>query len=767
MAQQFNAFGGDFEEDNKQALVSLEQTTEEHAIVEQQWSAYTRARDAGHLDWVEEARQYDEYYFGKQWEDSITNQLDAQGRPHYAVNLVLSTVNAVIGEYIKSRQDISFVPMGKGANQEAAKSLRFLFKQIATNNKSEHKEKTVFTDGLIQDRGYFYYYLDFSDNVEGEIREEVLDPTDVILDPGARDYDPATWSEVFISRWMTPDQIGALYGPEFRDQVELSAANGTFGHDSLEWEAPNFGGDHFNSETFFQPDADEVKRVKRLRVIERQYRRLTRTAFFVDRPTGDMRRVPEGWEKGRIQEFAVQNELNVIWKPERRVRVTITADKLILHDGWSLFSKIAVVPFFPYFRRGRPFGLVRNLVDPQDMLNKVTSQELHVVNTTANSGWMFRTGSLVNMDRDDLVTQGSKTGLVLEVTEGADMPEKITPNQIPTGLAEIGAKAGTFFREISGVNAAQLGTQRSDSSKALDARKQGGLIQQEIIFDNLATTRELRAEIMLEMVQNYYTETRLIQVFSKNEDGDVEQSELSINQPVEQIDPETQEAVESIQNDLTLGEYSVVIGTIPRRETYDEGLFDQLMGMREVGVQIPDHILVENSQLPDKADVVETIKQIQGLAAPTPEEIQRQQQIDDLQMRLLGAQVTNEEAHAIERKANALKLEAQAGESQANPEIAKLKIGTEARVEMEKMGAAERTNDKDLMTRIRIASGKESTMKTISQNESMTSRNVAGMNRRAGLEKSLMDMRSKAEDRKAAQVEKSAKDSAKKSPKKA
>jgi len=765
MAKTFNAFGGDLIEDNKQALAQIDQTPEEYLIVERQWQAYTRARDAGHLDWVEEARNYDNYYIGDQWDETTKQTLDAQGRPYYSINLVLSTVNAVIGEYIKSRQDISFVPSGKGANQEAASSLRFLFKQIAINNKSEQKEKTVFTDGLIQDRGYFYYYLDFSDNVDGEIREEVLDPTDVILDPGAKDYDPATWNEAFVSRWMTPDQIGALYGPEFRDQIELAAAHGTFGHDSLEWEAPNFGGDHFNTELFLQPDTDEVKRVKRVRVIERQYRRLTRTAFFVDNPTGDMRHVPEGWTDERAKAFAFQNDLSIIWKPERRIRVTITADKLILHDGWSMFSKISIVPFFPYFRRGRPFGLVRNLVDPQDMLNKVTSQELHVVNTTANSGWMFQTGSLVNMDRDDLVQQGSKTGLVLEYAEGAEAPEKIQPNQIPSGLAEIGSKAGMFFREISGVNEAQLGITRSDSSKALDSRKQGGMIQQEIIFDNLALTRTLRAEFMLELVQNYYTETRLIQIFSKNEDGEDEQSELHINQPVMVLDEETQEAVEQIRNDMTLGEYSVVINTIPRRETYDEGLFDQLLSMREQGVQIPDHVLIEHSQLPDKADVVEIVKQIQGLAAPSPAELQRQAQLADLEMRLLGAQVMNEEAHAIERKANAMKLQAQAGEAQQAPEIAKLKIGSEARVEMERMGSTERSNNNDLATRIRIASGKESTMRDISQNESMTQRNVAGLNRMATLQKSLMDLRSKAEDRKAVAAQPKASD--KKSPKKA
>jgi len=145
--------------------------------------------------------------------------------------------------------------------------------------------------------------------------------------------------------------------------------------------------------------------------------------------------------------------------------------------------------------------------------------------------------------------------------------------------------------------------------------------------------------------------------------------------------------------------------------------------------------------------------------------MQRQQQLQELEMRLLGAQVMNEEAHAIERKANAQKLAAQAGEAAAKPELEKLKIGTEARVEMEKLGASMEQNQQDLATRIRIAAGKEATMKTISQNESMTQRNVAGMNRMAGLQKSLMDLKSKAEDRKAAATK--PKEGAKKSPTKA
>lgn len=729
MTKHLNEFGGDaFDTSIVEA-----QDSEEDAIVKTQWAAYTRARDSGHLIWVEEARKFDDYYFGNQWDKDVADQLSAQRRPSNTINLVLSTINTVVGTYIKSRQDISFQPMGKGANQDTAASLRFLFKQIALNNKSEHKEKQVFMDGLIQDRGYFYYYLDFSDNLEGEIREEVLDPTDIILDPGAKDYDPETWSEIFISRWMTPEEIGAFYGVEFKEKVSQMAANGSFGFDSLEWEAPNFGGNFFNSEIFFASSEEEVKRVKRIRIIERQHKVLTRTAFFVDRETGDMRRVPNGWSDDRMKEFSQKFELTIMWKPERRVRQTITADRILLHDNWSLFNRISVIPFFPYFRRGRPFGMVRNLISPQDMLNKVTSQELHVVNTTANSGWMFRSGTLVNMDADDLEQRGAKTGLVLEY-DGEQPPEKIQPNQIPTGLDRISDKAGVFFRQISGVNDAQLGQQRSDSSKALDSRREGGAAQQEILFDNLDLTRQLRAELMLEIIQAYYTETRLIQVLSMNEDGDMEQSELTINQPV------SIGGVEEIKNDLTIGEYAVVITKLPRRDTYDEGVFEQAVQLRELGVQIPDFVLIQNSQMPDKQELVELSKKIAGLAAPSEEEIARQQEIDNLQMRLLTAEVTEKEAQALERQSNAERYQAQARKADADPQVDVFRIQSEATTEEAKIVAQFESNVQDLFTRLELMRSKTSSAERVAQIGSMTTRVKSGLDRRFGLEKELLKL---------------------------
>ena len=145
-----------------------------------------------------------------------------------------------------------------------------------------------------------------------------------------------------------------------------------------------------------------------------------------------------------------------------------------------------------YFRRGRPFGMVRNLLSPQEQLNKIASQELHIVNTTANSGWMVESGSLVGMTPDDLEESGAQTGLVVEYARGTNPPTKIQPNTIPTGLDRISQKAAGNIKAISGVNDSMLGSDGQEvSGVAIQAKQNHGVIMIQVPLDNLRKTRHL------------------------------------------------------------------------------------------------------------------------------------------------------------------------------------------------------------------------------------------------------------------------------------
>lgn len=713
----------------------LPQADKDRLAAKENWDAYVRSRDSGHLDWVKMARKCDAYYSGDQWEEGVVNELDSQNRPHLTINQVKSTVNAIKGEYIKSQQEITFQPRGRGATTEVARALSLVMKQIQYNNKSRWNETTVLEDGLIEDRGYFDIRIDFDDNVLGEIREVVRDPRDVLLDPGAKEYDPATWKEVITTRWLTPDEIEAMWGRGKADQLRYREFGARYGHDSIQFDVPTatFGDIDNTAHYAYAGDSLEVARV---RIIERQHKKLARCRYFVDPDEGDMRPVPDNWDDARAQEHAAKFDLDILEKPTMRIRWTVSADDVLLQDDWSLYKRFTIIPFFPYFRRGKPTGLVRDLLSPQDMLNKVSSQELHVVNTTANSGWMFEEGSLVNMDADDLEVVGAKTGLVLEYRKGAAAPEKIQPNQVPTGLNMIAQKAQVYFRQVSGVPETFMGlSSREVSGVTIKEQNQAATTPMEVVFDNLQKTRQYRADHMLDLIQAWYTETRLVKVTELDIDGREQSYEMQVNQ-VEEVYGEDGQLVESrILNDLTLGEYTVVATSVPHHETMQDTIFSQCIQMREIGVAVPDWVLLENSRLPNRREVAEVVKQLQGMAEPTPEEVERQVMMEMLQLQGMQASVRGMMAKAALDEAMAQKALVEAGVAQQQPFIEMQSRGAELRMQMEMMDRELQGKIAELQTRIAIAREKNDTVRFTSQVETLGKRTSAALQYDAALKK--------------------------------
>ena len=610
----------------------------EEEITRTQWARYERARDNGHLEYVHMAQRCDEYYQGEQWDPDDEAVLEQEGRPALTINTILPTINTILGEQSTRRADIQFKPR-RGGSEEVAHTLTKLYMQISDNNKLDWVEQQVFSDGLIMDgRGYFDVRMDFSDHVEGEIRISAKDPLDILIDPDAKDSDPKSWNEVFETKWMTLDEIEELYGKSKAERLLFVAENGmSFGPDSVEYQETRFGDTETNDDYFGAgvPGDEEYRNVKALRVVERQHKKLSRTSFFVDPDTGDQRQAPDAWKDAKIKKFAKQHGLAVISKVIRKVRWTVTCDQVVLHDDWSPYKDFTIVPFFCYFRRGRPFGAVRNLLSPQEQLNKIASQELHIVNTTANSGWMVESGSLVGMTADDLEEHGAETGLVLEYARGTNPPTKITPNSIPTGLDRIAQKAALNIKTISGVNDSMLGTDSAEvSGVAIQAKQNRGAIMIQVPLDNLRKTRQYLAEKILNLIQTFYTEERVIQV--TNEEDPLKPREPMV---INQMTPEGE-----IINNIMLGEYDVVVATAPARDSFDETQFAEALALRSAGVVVPDDAIIEYSHLARKGELAKRIRVMTGQEPPTPEQAEAMAAAQQVQMQQLQLEIAKLEA---------------------------------------------------------------------------------------------------------------------------
>lgn len=679
-------------------------TLKEGQIVDTNWSRYKRARDSGHTDYIKMAMKCDRYYRGDQWDQLDIDTLDSEGRPHLTINTILSTVNTVLGEQASRRADTQFKPR-RNSSDEVAAVLTKLYLQIADNNGYDYLESQVFADGIIQDRGYFDIRVNFDDHIEGEVQITVEDPLDVMPDPDAKDYDPKNWNDVTKTNWLSIDDIEQRYGKEKADRLRVIAETGeSYGRDSMDIveQRDVTYGDTVDHALTSRGDIDDKRTLRAVRVIERQHRKLCLTPHFVDPKTKDMRIVPDGWDEERTNLFAQQYGLGILKKMVKKVRWTITADKVLLHDDWSPYKDFTIVPYFPYFRRGKPFGMVRNLLSPQEQLNKISSQELHIVNTTANSGWVVETGSLNGMTTDDLAERGAETGLVLEYNRGSQPPSKISPNQIPTGLDRIGMKAANNIKEISGVSDAMLGTDSAEvSGVAIQAKQNRGQIQIQVPLDNLARTRKLVAENILCLIQTYYTEERVIQI-TRDEDPMKPREEIVLNQAT----PEGE-----VVNDMTIGEYDVVISTMPARDNFDESQFAEALQLRQVGIAIPDDAIIEYSHLQRKGELAKRIRMLTGVEQ-SPEQQQAQQAQLQLQMEAAKLELQKLQAEAANIQAQAMLATAKANDIQTQPDKEMMELQAQidlkrqeldTRMELAELSAMQKQQASDTQATTKIA----------------------------------------------------------------
>lgn len=620
---------------------------------------YERMRDSGHLEFLSKARQCEHYVEGVQWDPAVLAKVEAQGRPALTINKIFPSTMALMGEQLQNMVDIAFRPTASG-HDETAKALDAVWLHVANSNMLDWIRAEVFDDGAITGRGFYDMRMQFDDNLRGDISIDRLSNRNVLLDPDAMSYDPKKWNEVAISKWLQPNQIEATYDTAKAKELSLRASTDmSLGYDFMDYPMARFG----RGRGFDTMLSNEQQRKKFVRVIERQFRELVWKEHFVDQVSGETRVIPSTWERERIGHVLERvPDLTVLRLQSFVIRWTVSAMDILLFDKVSPYKNFTVVPYFPLLlSSGATVGLVENQIGPQDTINKSTSQTLHVINTTANSGWKVKANALQNMDIYELEESGAKTGLVIELDDIGNI-EKIQPNQIPTGLDRVSHQARADQFETSLVNKSQLGVDREDvSGKAMERKQQRGPINLGKPLANLVRSEHILARNAVDLIQAFYTEERLLRVTRKERGLDVS-VDIVINEMT---------AEGNVVNDVTLGEYQVITTTVSLREQQEDTEFDQAVQLKELGVDIGDEELITLSKLRNKKDILE---RMQESAESRAQDLERERAM--LQAELENKQVDTQvrKTDAAEKIARAQKTgnESQMMEIERRAELAKI-----------------------------------------------------------------------------------------------
>lgn len=620
------------------------------------WARYEYGRNRGHRAYCRQARLCENMYLGAglQWRLADQQKLAEQDRKAVEQNEIMPAINAAIGYQIANRMDISFRPRGGGADDQIATTLSKVAMQIADNVALHWVETEVFGDGLIQQRGYYDIRMGFDDSLVGEVRVEALDPMDVIPDPNAKSYNPDKWQDVIVTRWYTYDDIEQFFGKQARNACEqFKADEADYGEYTDDERRNKFGDNNFGPESYLDAVMDEVDS-RRVRVIDRQYRSYEMTTVMVW-ATGDVRDVSMSTPE-QITQW--QSEGGFLTKRmTSRVKWLVSTADIVLFDDYSPYPWFTVVPYFPMFRRGLTRGLVDNAISPQETLNKAMSQFLHVIGTTANSGWQYEEDSIVNMTPEEFKEASGKTGLIIVRKQGSKPAEKIQPNQVPAGLAEVITQSYNAIQHATHINDAMQGADDSDmSGAAIQSRQFAAQQKLAIPLDNLARTRHMLAQRMLWLIQNFYIGPRILRITRTDEMGKDQTEELPINQP--QNDG-------SILNDMTIGEYDVVISEQPMQITFDNSQFEQVKAMKkDMGINVPDKWVLRYSNLAEKQEIA------QDIAAASQ---QQPDPLQDAKVALTNAQAKLADAQATQASVTTIYSATQAGaQVGAMPQVASL-----------------------------------------------------------------------------------------------
>ncbi|WP_417790293.1 hypothetical protein [Terasakiella pusilla] len=594
---------------------------------------FERASTA-HRIWAEPAKKCVDYFEGRQWTADEIAQRFAKGLPSLSFNEIGPLVRLVIGYFQNNKTDLSFMP-GNDAHstQDLAELLSQVIKQISTATQLAYVDTETYLDGLLTGRGFQETKLNFEENMLGEVETKAVDPFTVYLDPESHEYDLNDHPRVQMTRWVSLDEIEATYGRPAKGLLE-GFTNGNVWNgfpisagSSEEEVSPirnfgqqldEYGQDDYSSfrSTFFEHLYDTSR--KTVRILDTQYWVRQVKPCFIDLETGDKAVIPDSWDNLRVAkvlEWAARsgNPLKVQRLMCKRARWTVLAGDVIVHDSWSLYDRFTLSGFFPYIRRGITKGMVEDLIDPQDEINKRRNLEIEIVGRQAKGGWVYEEGTFDAKEEENFKTFGSTPGARVKTRTGKkDTLKELGTGPAPQAMEKLEQKGYENVRRTAGINESALGNiDKVQSGKAILARQQQAVVGLQMYQTNWKRSKELQGRAMLEIIQKYYVETRVFRILG--EDGKL----------VEKIINDRRLGDDGVMqkfNDVTVGKYLVKVDETPMSATFQSAQFEEFTQFFEkfapaLGQAAPllADIWIDMSSMPRKDEVKRRVKAILGI----------------------------------------------------------------------------------------------------------------------------------------------------------
>ena len=621
---------------------------------------------------------------GDQWPVEIQNSRQLESRPFLTINKIDAYCRQIANSQRQQRPRIKAHGMNTDSDEKMAEIITGICRHIEEQSDADAAYDNAFDFAVRMGWGYWRITTDYvrPDSFDQEIYiKRIENPFMVYFDPNSNEPDGSDAEKCLITEVVSKEAFRKMY-PDAETDAGFTP-RGT-GDSQSEWITKE---DIRIAEYFYT----EYKHTKLVLLSDGT------TVYEDEMPSQDMMLAAGIYEVSR--RITVKKQIK--W-------CKLTGMQILEKRDWA-GKYIPVVPVYGQQlivdSKKKKFGLTRMAKDPQRMYNFWSTALTESVALAPKAKWLLAEGQ--DEGHEDEWNQANiKSMPVLRYkqtdSEGrpANAPTRLQPEPPPVGITTALEGLNADLMAVVGIYDPSMLPQGNQSGKAIQGQQSQVDMTNFHYYDNLTRSIKQTGRIILDLIPHVYDSERALRIIGDDGKGEI----VNLNQKTQD-----EQGVEKILNDVTVGQYDVVMETGPgynskRQEAVESmvqmlGIDPQLMqqagdlvfrNMDFPGADIiADRLAAANplAQIDDKSEIPPQAQMMIKQGQATIQQLQ--QQIHAMQMDMkYGATVAEQKEQAqTQRKAMDVQSRKEDTQLRTETQAHDTIIKTETQKEIEQMKA--------------------------------------------------------------------------------
>jgi len=570
-----------------------------------------------------EALQDIRFAAGDQWPVEIQNSRNLEARPCLTINKIDAYVRQVTNQQRMQRPRIKVHPVNNLADYKIAQVLEGITRHIEVNSNADTAYDTAFDYAVRMGWGYWRINTKYvsEDSFDQEIYIDAIDnPFTVYFDPNSVRPDGSDAERCLVTTLLSKTIFKEMY-PDADDGANFT--HRSTGDNAASWVTK-----------------------EDIRIAE---------FFYVTREKAKLYLLSDGSsgfaDSDRFLERVAAAGLTVVDTRESFRRAVkwckMTALEILEEKTWD-GKYIPIVPVYGaqviVDDKRKKYGLVRFAKDPQRMYNFWRTSMTESIALAPKAKWLLAEGQDEGHE-NEWALANIKSSPVLRYKqkdiEGqpAPVPVRLQPEAPPAGIMDAASAINMDLQMVLGILDPNQLPSGNISGKALQGQQNQTDLSNFHFYDNLTRSIKHTGKILLDLIPKIYDTQRVMRIIGSDGQPDM----TTINE---------QTAVGEVLNDVTVGEYDVVMDTGPgfqsKRQQAVEAMMPLLTGNKEL-FDLAGDLVFRNMDFPGADVIADRLAARNPMAqidekSDIPPQVQmqlaqQQQQLQQMQQQLQAAQL--------------------------------------------------------------------------------------------------------------------------------